>query len=66
MMSQRSKGELVEVIRPRYLKASKREKTTIIDEFITSHQLPSQTCPSAAQERVCCQGNQEKRSMEEI
>lgn len=36
MMSQRSKGELVEVIRPRYLKASRREKTTIIDEFIVA------------------------------
>lgn len=36
MMSQRSKRELVKVIRPRYLKASRREKTTIIDEFIAA------------------------------
>jgi len=34
MMSQGSKRELVEVIRPRYLKATRKEKSSIIDEFI--------------------------------
>jgi hypothetical protein len=33
MMSQRSKRELLETVRPRYLKASKAEKQTILDEF---------------------------------
>jgi len=36
MMSQRSKRELFEAIRPRYLKAKKAEKTRILDEFIAS------------------------------
>jgi len=34
MMSQRSKKEMVETIRPRYLKAPRKEKSKIIDEFI--------------------------------
>ena len=34
MMSQRSKRELVESIRPRYLKADKKEKERILDEFV--------------------------------
>ena len=33
MMSQKSKYELLEVIRPRYLKANKAEKQRILDEF---------------------------------
>ncbi|MGC1375889.1 MAG: ISNCY family transposase, partial [Anaerolineales bacterium] len=33
MMSLKSKSELIEVIRPRYLKASKNEKQKILDEF---------------------------------
>ena len=33
-MSQGSKRELVETIRPRYLKAPRKEKSSIIDEFI--------------------------------
>jgi hypothetical protein len=33
MMSLKSKRELVEVVRPRYLKASKAEKQKILDEF---------------------------------
>jgi len=33
MMSLKSKRELLEVVRPRYLKASKAEKQTILDEF---------------------------------
>jgi hypothetical protein len=33
MMSLKSKQELVEVVRPRYLKASKEEKQKILDEF---------------------------------
>jgi len=33
MMSQRSKRELLEVLRPRYLKASKAEKRKMLDEF---------------------------------
>jgi hypothetical protein len=36
MMSQRSKKELVEAIQPRYLKASKNGKKTILDEFIAA------------------------------
>lgn len=36
MMSQRSKRELVEAIRPRYLKANKAEKESILDEFVAS------------------------------
>ena len=35
-MSQKSKGELVEVVRPRYLKASKVEKQKILDEFTSA------------------------------
>lgn len=34
MMSQGSKRELLETIRPRYRKASKKEKQTILDEFV--------------------------------
>jgi hypothetical protein len=34
MMSQRSKREMIEAIRPRYLKATKVEKARILDEFI--------------------------------
>jgi hypothetical protein len=34
MMSQRSKRELLEEIRPRYLKAKRSEKKTILDEFV--------------------------------
>jgi len=34
MMSQRSKRELLEEIRPRYLKAKKSEKKTMLDEFV--------------------------------
>jgi hypothetical protein len=34
MMSQHSKRELVDTIRPRYLKAPRKEKSSIIDEFI--------------------------------
>ena len=33
MMSLKSKCELLEVVRPRYLKASKAEKQKILDEF---------------------------------
>ena len=33
MMSLKSKRELLEVIRPRYLKASKVEKQKMLDEF---------------------------------
>jgi hypothetical protein len=36
MLSQKSKGELVEVVRPRYLKASKVEKQKILDEFTSA------------------------------
>lgn len=36
MMSHRSKKELVEVIRPRYLKATRKEKKQILDEFIAA------------------------------
>ena len=36
MMSQRSKRELLETIRPRYLKANKRGKGRILDEFVAS------------------------------
>jgi hypothetical protein len=34
MMSQRSKREMIEAIRPRYLKANRAEKHKILDEFI--------------------------------
>ena len=34
MMSQRSKRELLEEIRPRYLKAKKSKKETMLDEFV--------------------------------
>jgi hypothetical protein len=36
MMSQRSKRELLEEIRPRYLKAKKTEKTNMLDEFVAA------------------------------
>ncbi len=36
MMSYRSKKELLEVIRPRYLKATRKEKKQILDEFIAA------------------------------
>jgi hypothetical protein len=36
MMSQRSKREMIEVIRPRYLKANKAGKEQILDEFIAT------------------------------
>lgn len=36
MMSQNSKRELVEAIRPRYLKAARNEKSKIIDELIAN------------------------------
>lgn len=36
MMSQRSKRELIEAIRPRYLKANKAGKEQILDEFIAT------------------------------
>lgn len=36
MMSQRSKRELLETIRPRYLKASKSSKAQILDEFVAA------------------------------
>lgn len=36
MMSQRSKRELLEAIRPRYLKAKKAEKERILDEFVAA------------------------------
>jgi hypothetical protein len=36
MMSQRSKRELLEMVHPRYLKARKREKTKIVDEFVAA------------------------------
>ena len=36
MMSQRSKKELMESIRPRYLKAKKTEKEHILDEFVAA------------------------------
>lgn len=35
-MSQRSKRELLERIRPRYLKAAKKEKQTILNEFVAT------------------------------
>jgi hypothetical protein len=38
MMSQRSKRELLEAIRPRYLKANKANKKVILDEFIAATQ----------------------------
>lgn len=36
MMSQRSKKELVEAIRSRYLKASRKDKKQILDEFVAA------------------------------
>ncbi len=36
MMSLNSKHELLEVVRPRYLKASKVEKQKILDEFTSA------------------------------
>jgi hypothetical protein len=36
MMSQRSKRELLEVVQPRYLKASRKGKTQILNEFVAA------------------------------
>ncbi|TLM99174.1 DDE-type integrase/transposase/recombinase [bacterium] len=36
MMSQRSKREMIEAIRPRYMKADKAEKEQILDEFVAT------------------------------
>ena len=36
MMSQRSKRELLEAVRPRYLKANKAGKTRMLDEFVAA------------------------------
>src|SRR5512139_2456361 len=36
MMSLKSKNELLEVVRPRYLKASKTEKQKILEEFTSA------------------------------
>ena len=36
MMSQRSKRELSEEIRPRYLKAKRAEKKVMLDEFVAA------------------------------
>ncbi len=36
MMSQRSKRELLEAVRPRYLKANKAEKTRMLDDFVAT------------------------------
>ncbi len=36
MMSQRSKRELLEEVRPRYLKAKKSKKKTMLDEFVAA------------------------------
>lgn len=36
MMSQRSKRELLEAVRPRYLKASKKKKQSMLDEFVAA------------------------------
>ena len=36
MMSPKSKHELLEVLKPRYLKASKIEKQRMLDEFISA------------------------------
>jgi hypothetical protein len=36
MMSQRSKRELLQAIRPRYLKTNKAGKTRILDEFVAA------------------------------
>ncbi len=33
-MSQQSKRELVQRLQPRYLKAERKEKTRILDEFV--------------------------------
>jgi hypothetical protein len=44
MMSQRSKRELLEEIRPRYLKAKKSKKKAMLDEFVAATGLPSQVC----------------------
>jgi hypothetical protein len=35
-MTGTSKRELLEVVRPRYLRASKQEKTHILDEFVAN------------------------------
>ena len=36
MMSQRSKREMIEAVRPRYLEANKAGKQQILDEFIAT------------------------------
>jgi len=36
MMSQHSKQELMEVLRPRYRRANKAEKKQILDEFVAA------------------------------
>ncbi len=36
MMSQKSKQELAEVLRPRYQKASRAEKSRLLDEFVAT------------------------------
>jgi hypothetical protein len=36
MMSQKSKQELAEVLRPRYQKAGRSEKHRILDEFVAT------------------------------
>jgi hypothetical protein len=36
MMSQKSKRELIEAIHPRYLKANKKGKERILDEFVAT------------------------------
>jgi hypothetical protein len=36
MMSQRSKRELLEEIRPRYLKAKKSDKQTMLNQFVAA------------------------------
>jgi hypothetical protein len=38
MMSQRSKQELIDAVRPRYRKANKHEKQRILDEFVAATQ----------------------------
>ncbi len=43
MMSYRSKKELLEAIRPRYLKATRKEKKHILDEFIAARVITVNT-----------------------
>ncbi len=47
MMSQRSKRELIEAIRPRYLKADKAGKEHILNEFVAAsvHAGCTHFCP---------------------